>query len=137
MVMEIYGNDEILNKIVNDGIREFDTFLRVDLTRTKSKKSTKSNFLHLRCFYAHKKHKKHKTSNKRLLPLRWFYTHKNTVFFIFIRLCAFCAFCNKQRTFFLLDVFYAHLKVFLFLFVYVPFALFVRVGSFRKWYKTP
>ena len=73
--MEIYGNDEILNKIVNDGIREFDTFLRVDLTRTKSKKSTKSNFLHLRCFYAHKKHNKHKTSNKGLLPLRCFHAH--------------------------------------------------------------
>ena len=135
--MEIYCNDQMLSRIVNDGIREFDTFLRKDLTRTKSKKSTKSNFLHLRCFYAHKKHNKHKTSNKGLLPLRCFHAHKNAVFFIFICLCAFCAFCTKQATFFLLDVFYAHLKLFLFLLAYVRFALSVHVGSFRKWYKTP
>ena len=71
-------------------------------------------------------------SNKCLLPLRCFYAHKNDVFCAFICLCAFCAFYVKQATFFLLDVFYAHLKLFLFLFAYVRLVLFVRVGSFRK-----
>ena len=103
----------------------------------KVKKAQKATFFILDVFIRTKSTKSHKTSNKGLLPLRWFYTYKNTVFFIFICLCAFCAFCTKQATFFLLDVFYAHLKLFLFLLAYVRFALSVHVGSFRKWYKTP
>ena len=118
--MKMYCNDEILSSIVNDGMKEFYAFLKEDLTRTKNTKSTKGDFLHLRCSYAHKKHK---TLNKQLLLLRRFYVHKNAVFFYiypcilcflwqtnacltlrcflcafktvfnFIRLCAFCAFC--------------------------------------------
>ena len=91
--------------------------------RIKSKKSTKSikgtkrrtsDFLPLRCFYAHKnavffvshtkkhkkhkkheKHKNHKDANKRTSDfpqLRCFYAHKNAAFFIFVLLYAFCAF---------------------------------------------
>ena len=145
VVMEIYCNDKILNSVVDAGTKGVLYLLRKDPTRTKStkktqktqnmKKAQKSDFLHLRCFHVHKKYIKHKTSYKRLLPVRCFYAHKNAVFFIFIRLCAFCAFYVKQATFFVLDVFYAHLKLFLFLFAYVRFVLFVlfaRVGSFGK-----
>ena len=56
--------------------------------------------------------------------------------FVFICLCALCVFCAKQTTFFLLDVFYARLKLSLFLFAYVRFVLFVLVGSFRYRYKS-
>ena len=100
-----------MSSIVDDGTRGVLNLLRKDPTRTKSTKSMKStkciknDFFHLRCYFAHKKHKKHKTSNKRLLPLRCFYAHKNAVFFIFIGLCAFCAFYPKQAIFFLLVVF--------------------------------
>ena len=96
------------SSIVNDGIREIYTFLREDPTRTKSTKSTKSDFLYLRCFYAdkkHKKHKKYKTSNKRLLPLRRFLCAQKCSLFYFYSLIAFRAFYPKQVTFFLLDVF--------------------------------
>ena len=133
-----YCNDEILSSIVNDGIREFYTFLREDPTRTKSTRSTKNDFLHLRCFSCAKKSTKStrcQTSDFFLLDV--FYVHRNAVFFIFIGLCPFWAFYAKQATFFLLDVFYAHLKLSLFLFVYARFELFVCVGSFRKRYKTP
>ena len=51
-------------------------------------------------------------------------------------MCVLC-FYAKQATFFPLDVFYAHLKLSLFLFAYVRFVLFARVGSFPKTYKTP
>ena len=125
--MKMYCNDEILSSIVNDGMKEFYAFLKEDLTRTKNTKSTKGDFLHLRCSYAHKKHK---TLNKQLLLLRRFYVHKNAVFFIFIRV--FCAFCGKQTLVLLLDVFYAHLKLSLILFAYVRFVLFVCVRSSRK-----
>ena len=39
------------------------TFTQIFFTRIKTIKSTKSDF-HSDVFYAHKKHKKHKTSNK-------------------------------------------------------------------------
>ena len=51
------------SSIVNNGIREFHTFLQEDFKRTKS---AKRNFLYRRCFYAHKKYKKYKTPNKQL-----------------------------------------------------------------------
>ena len=95
--------------------------------------STKSDFFHLRRFYAHKKHKKHKTSSAS--SSQTFYAHKNAV--SFICLCMLCAFCAKETTFFLVDVFYARLKLSLFLFAYVHFVLFALVGSFHKRYKTP
>ena len=40
--MEIYCKGEIFSSIVNDGIREFYTFLGEDPTCTKSTKSTNS-----------------------------------------------------------------------------------------------
>ena len=55
--------------------------------------------------------------------------HKNAAFFIFIRLCTFVLSYAQQATFFFLDIFYAHFKLSLFLFVFVRF---VRVGSFCK-----
>ena len=44
---------------------------------------------------------------------------------------------STKSHFFPLRCFYAHLKLSLFLLAYVRFVLFVRVGSFRKTYKTP
>ena len=77
---------EILSSVVNDGIREFYTFLREDPTGTKTHKAQKA----------------------------------------------------QKVTFFVLDVFMrTKIMSFVFLFAYVRFALFVRVGSFRKRYKTP
>ena len=54
VVMQIYCNDELFSSIVNDGIREFYIFLRKNRTCTKS---TKIDFLHLRCFYTQKAQK--------------------------------------------------------------------------------
>ena len=62
-----------------------------------------------------------------------FYAHKNAVFFVFVRLYAFCAFCAKEAIFFLSDVFYAHKNAVFFVFVHLyAFVLFVCVKSSRK-----
>ena len=75
-----------------------------------------------------------KPQTSSFLSLRCFYAYKNAVFFIFIPLYVFCAFCVKQAGFFLLGVFYTHKKccLFLFLFACMCFVLFVCVKSFCK-----
>ena len=57
-------------------------------------KITKSIFLHLRSFYAHKSRKKHKTQNDSF----WrFYAHKNVVFFVCCAFLFFYAFLPLRR----------------------------------------
>ena len=93
-----------ISSVVNEAIRAILDlfiifFLQEDFTHTKSTKRMQATFLLLDVFYAHKKHKKHKKQKKHktytndFLPLRCFYVHKNAVFFVFIRLYAFSAFC--------------------------------------------
>ena len=63
-------------------------FLRKDLTRTKSTKAPKAP----KAQKGQKSTKKHKNANKRIsnfFPLRCFYAHKNTAFFVFVRLYVF------------------------------------------------
>ena len=83
---------EILSSIVNDSIREFYTFLLEDPTRAKS---TKSDFLHLRCFMRTKSTKSIRRQASDVFLLDVFMSTKTM--FYFIRLCTFCAFMLKKQ----------------------------------------
>ena len=93
-----------LSSIVNEGIGAilnlftFFFFLQ-DFTCTNSTKSIKSTkrkeatFLFLDVFFHIKNIKSTKRQTSDFLFLRCFYVHKNTVFFVFVHLYAFCSFC--------------------------------------------
>ena len=81
------------------------------------------------------KSKRRQTSSFCLLDV--FMRSKMMSFVLLFAYVCFVLFYAKQATFFLLDVFYAHLKQSFFLFACVRFVLLVGVRFFHKRYKTP
>ena len=78
-----------VSSIVNEDIREILNlfiFLQEDFTCKNSTKSIK--------ILKSTKSTKRQTSD--FLPLGCFYVHKNAVFFVFVRLYVFCAFCTCE-----------------------------------------